>query len=178
MEPRIFKIRMPLAYQILLYALAFIAAGATAWFIRGGMYSAAAVMAIVFIPLLALYFYFLVVLPGRARIILGPGRMALEARPFLDDVIERDAIEAAHVASIRKDQRLTPVDKKNGVSVRSYRLGIQTLPGDKEGRFAAASDRALYIAAGGRHYLLAPGDFDEFVDTFSQAMETNVPDKS
>lgn len=160
-----FLVPAPIGLHLLLYLFVTFTAGLAAWFIKGGMYAAAGVLAVVFIPLTALMFYVLVMVPGRARIVVdGEGVTALAA-PFVQAHMPLSAIREAYVADMKTDPRLTPKDgaQRRGIAFGPYAAGGIELASGHKAVTLTRSNTVVVLTDGDLHLLLGPKNLDDLL---------------
>ncbi|EPR43661.1 hypothetical protein dsx2_2088 [Desulfovibrio sp. X2] len=100
------------------------AAWLTAWFYRGGMYTAGTVMLVVFVPMLYLLWFILYMKPSDTRILVGEDGLVIEVPPYCTVRVSADSIRKAYRCDMRKESHLQGLARDTGTSVGGYKAGI------------------------------------------------------
>jgi hypothetical protein len=167
MEPKYFNLRLPPWYYAAFYIAAALVAMATAWFFSGGMYTAGAVMLIVFIPLTALYWYMLIGAPSKAGVTVSAQGVVVEAPPYFTQALPVGEISDARVVEL-SDPNIAGAKKLTGGQVGVYKAGRFKLPGGQEAKFLCCRKQAVLLQASGETWYIAPRDLGSFVDALEE----------
>ena len=161
-KPEAFPIGMPAWVEVIFYVFVAFVAGLTTWFFRGGMYSAGAVMCIVFVPLIAAVYYALHIMPRRSMVIVGEEGVVLSAKPFVDRTLFAAEVVKAFRADLKADERLAPKDKKvrKGLHFGPFQAGEYELVNGHTAVVLTRRADVLALFDGSTYFLLGPADLD------------------
>lgn len=153
----VFPVPAPIALHLALYASAAVLAGLMAWLVRGGMYTSAAVLAIIFVPLGGMLFYSLVVVPGRATIQVSAQGVSVQASPFVQTCLQPGfSVQNARL----NDPAYEPKDRKvrQGLFMGPYKAGSFELKNGGTAVLLTRGKNVLHLTDGETHLLLGPSD--------------------
>lgn len=160
----IYTVRMQRTLVVFMYLLGFAVAGLTAWFIANGYLWATLVMCIIFIPMMALYWYAFYYAPLHTQVLIGTEVIVLKAPPYFDRIIPRGAIARTFETDLRTDEKMRPTGKKSGMSLASYRSGVFENASGKPTVIVSRSPKVVVLDTPDEYIALGPENYPQFMD--------------
>ncbi|MBS3982899.1 MAG: hypothetical protein KGZ41_03785, partial [Dethiobacter sp.] len=138
------------------------------WQTRGRSGAAAALAVTIMAAVAVLIFYLIVIAPRLTNVAVGDGLLQVNTPPYVRLEISRQEILAAYLADWQEVAALAPVLRTGGTAIADYRTGNFQLRNGAEAVIMATGSRVLVLRLAERFVLLAPDDFDAFLEEFAQ----------
>lgn len=143
------------------YGAVLVVAGATAWSFRAGYLWTGICILAVAVPIGVLYWYMLILNPGRARIDVTNDGLLIHAPPFLETAIPFDQIKRSFDVQFKRGSSLGLQKKpEKGMRLGSYRSGVFRTKNGQEAIVLANQNQGLGLDIGERLVLLGPRQLD------------------
>lgn len=153
--------RVPASPLLILayYGAVFLVAGATAWSFRSGfMWTGICILAVA-VPIGILYWYMLILNPGRARIEVTEEGLLIHAPPFIETAVPFASVQRVFETGLGRDNDLGLQKKPTkGMKFGSYRSGMFKTENGRETVVLANRNRAVCLDTGNRYVVLGPKD--------------------
>ncbi|MBS4008552.1 MAG: DUF3784 domain-containing protein [Clostridium sp.] len=138
------------------------------WQTRGRSNAAVAFGVTITAAATVLIFYLTVVAPRQTGVSIGDGLLQVNAPPYARLEISRQEILAAYLVDWQEVAALAPALRTGGAAIADYRTGHFRLHNGADAVIMAVGSRVLVLHLADRFVLLAPDDFDSFLEEFSQ----------
>ncbi|MCL4464354.1 MAG: PH domain-containing protein [Firmicutes bacterium] len=145
------------------------------WQTRGRSGAAAALAVTIMAAVAVLIFYLIVIAPRLTNVAVGDGLLQVNTPPYVRLEISRQEILAAYLADWQEVAALAPVLRTGGTAIADYRTGNFQLRNGAEAVIMATGSRVLVLRLAERFVLLAPDDFDAFLEEFAQRVVSLQP---
>ncbi len=122
-----------------------------------------------------LLIYLIAVAPRLTWVAIGDGVLKVNTPPYARLEISRHDILAAYLADWQETPALAPALRTGGAAIADYRAGNFQLRNGADAVIMAAGSRVLVLRLAGRFVLLAPDDFDVFLEEFAQRIISLQP---
>lgn len=145
------------------------------WQTRGRSSAAAAVSVTVMAAAAVLIFYLTVIAPRQTGVAIGDGLLQVNTPPYARLEISRQEILAAYLADWQEVAALAPALRTGGAAIADYRTGNFQLRNGTGAVIMATGSRVLVLRLADHFVLLAPDDFDAFLEEFEQRVVSLEP---
>lgn len=145
------------------------------WQTRGRNSAAAAVIVTVMAAAAVLIFYLTVIAPRQTGVAIGDGLLQVNTPPYARLEISRQEILAAYLADWQEVAALAPALRTGGAAIADYRTGNFQLRNGTGAVIMATGSRVLVLRLADHFVLLAPDDFDAFLEEFEQRVVSLEP---
>ncbi len=136
--------------------------------------AARAVMSVFLIGIVLLMVFLIIVSPVMTKAVIDDGELTVRTPPYATIRLEREEIRAAYVADWRETTELMPVVRTGGTAMGTYKTGHFRLENGADAVLMTATSRVLVLDVGSRFILVAPDNFDAFVQEFGERVM--IPD--
>ncbi|MBS3887225.1 MAG: DUF3784 domain-containing protein [Dethiobacter sp.] len=145
------------------------------WQTRGRSGAAAALAVTIMAAVAVLIFYLIVIAPRLTNVAVGDGLLQVNTPPYARLEISGQEILAAYLADWQEIAALAPALRTGGAAIADYRTGNFQLRNGAEAVIMATGSRVLVLRLAERFVLLAPDDFDAFLEEFAQRVVSLQP---
>ncbi|HSW35881.1 MAG TPA: DUF3784 domain-containing protein [Candidatus Limnocylindrales bacterium] len=153
----------------LITMLVILAMGPLVWWQKRGSSRVAAIIGVSVIAFVSvLLFYLLLVAPRLTEVTIGDGQLIVNTPPYARLDIGRPDILAAYVVDWRDVEALAPALRTGGTAIGDYRTGNFQLRNGAAAVIMATGSRVLVLQLADRFVLLAPDNFDAFLQEIEQ----------
>jgi len=131
---------------------------------------------ILILPLSIFSIYILVIAPITSRIIINDD-IQIIIPPYVNETIKLEYIDSIYILNWKDNTDFTPVVRKPGISIGSYKAGRFNLMNGSSAIVLSSTSKVVAIKYNDKYALLAPNDFDDFFNNLAETYYRDINER-